>query len=149
MELRNRKTGAVVTEQQFRSNNPNTSFPEVLTSEMLDSFGHDPVLEGPQPTLIAPYQYSQRDGVVEVNGQWFTHYIAVELDVEGKAALDAQQAERIRTSRNIRLTSCDWTQLSDAPVDAVVWASYRQALRDITSQPGFPYAVTWPEEPTT
>jgi hypothetical protein len=76
MELRNRATGAVITDSQFRAENRNTSFPPQLTAEIIDSFGYDPVLEGPQATTIPPYQYSQRDGVVEINGQWFTHYIA-------------------------------------------------------------------------
>lgn len=148
MELRNRTTGAVVTEQQFRSDNPNTSFPAVLTPEIIDDFGYDPVLEGPQPTLIPPYQYAQRDGVVEVNGQWFTQYIAAEPDAEGKAAMDAEQAQRVRGDRNARLAACDWTQLPDAPVDAAVWAAYRQQLRDISSQAEFPWTVEWPEEPS-
>jgi hypothetical protein len=147
MELRNRTTGAVVTEQQFRMDNRNTSFPEVLTAEIIDSFGYDPVLEGPQPTLIPPYQYAQRDGVEQVNGQWFTKYIAVEPDADGKARMDAEQGQRVRDTRNKRLADCDWTQLPDAPVDATVWAVYRQQLRDITDQPGFPWTITWPEEP--
>lgn len=147
MELRNRTTGAVITDQQLRSDNPNTSFPAVLTPEIINDFGYDSVLEGPQPTLIPPYQYAQRDGVVEVNGQWFTHYIAAEPDEDGKAAMDAAQAERVREDRNQRLAACDWTQLPDAPVDAAVWATYRQELRDISSQAGFPWDVHWPAEP--
>jgi hypothetical protein len=147
MELRNRTTGAVVTEQQFRMDNRNTSFPEVITAEIIDSFGYDPVLEGPQPTLIPPYQYAQRDGVEEVNGQWFTKYIAVTPDAAGKARMDDEQGQRVRDTRNKRLADCDWTQLPDAPVDATVWAVYRQQLRDITDQPGFPWTITWPEEP--
>lgn len=148
MELRNRTTGDVVTEQQFRSDNPNTSFPAVLTPEIISDFGYDPVLEGPQPTLIPPYQYAQRDGVVEVNDQWFTHYIAAEADADGKAAMDAEQSKRVREDRNQRLAACDWTQLPDAPVDAALWAAYRQELRDISNQSGFPWTVEWPVEPS-
>lgn len=147
MELRNRETGALITDQQLRADNPNTSFPEVLTPEIIDAFGYDPVLEGPQPTLIPPYQYAQRDGVVEVDGQWFTHYIAAEPDAEGKARMDAEQGQRVREDRNRRLAACDWTQLPDAPVDAAVWAAYRQELRDVTGQDGFPWAITWPDLP--
>ena len=147
MELRNRTTGAVVTEQQFRSDNKNTSFPQVLTPEIIDSFGYDPVLEGPQATTVPPYQSSQRDGVVEINGQWFTKYVAVEPDDDGKARMDAEQAKRVREDRNKRLADCDWTQLSDAPVDATAWAAYRQQLRDVTAQAGFPWEVVWPEAP--
>ena len=147
MELRNRATGAVITDSEFRSEFPNTSFPQPLTPDVIDDFGFDPVLEGPQPTLVPPYQYAQRDGVVEVNGQWFTHYIAVTPDDEQKAAMDAEQAKRVRDDRNKRLADCDWTQLPDAPVDRDVWAAYRQDLRDVSLQPGFPWNVEWPLPP--
>lgn len=166
MELRNRATGAITTDSQFRAEHPNTSFPKVLTVEILDSFGYDPVLEGPQATVEPPYEYSQRDGVVEVNGQWFTHYIAgpvfheyvddegvthtvAEQEAAYKAHKDDEQSKSIRSDRNRRLAECDWTQLPDAPVDAAAWAAYRQELRDITSQAGFPWNVTWPDEPTS
>lgn len=56
-------------------------------------------------------------------------------------------AEEIRSRRNLRLAECDWTQVADAPVDQVAWASYRQALRDIPEQAGFPHDVAWPAKP--
>jgi hypothetical protein len=37
----------------------------------------------------------------------------------------------------------DWTQVADAPVDKAVWATYRQALRDITTQTD-PFNIVWP-----
>lgn len=52
----------------------------------------------------------------------------------------------IRKERNILLGCCDWTQLSDARVDALSWAVYRQALRDITTQDD-PFNIIWPQEP--
>lgn len=55
----------------------------------------------------------------------------------------------IRENRNSLLKKSDWTQVADAPVDQAAWAVYRQALRDITDQEGFPNEVTWPEEPVT
>lgn len=55
--------------------------------------------------------------------------------------------ETIRYKRNRLLRSSDWTQVPDAPVDKEAWTKYRQALRDITEQEGFPTTVTWPEEP--
>lgn len=51
----------------------------------------------------------------------------------------------IRAERNAKLAASDWTQLPDAPVDAAAWATYRQALRDITTQSD-PFNVTWPQE---
>jgi hypothetical protein len=54
---------------------------------------------------------------------------------------------KVRTKRNKLLAECDWTQVADAPVDQAAWATYRQALRDITEQDGFPTSVDFPAEP--
>lgn len=56
-------------------------------------------------------------------------------------------AEEIRTERNQLLAASDWTQVADAPVDQATWATYRQALRDLTEQDGFPETVNWPIKP--
>lgn len=53
----------------------------------------------------------------------------------------------IRSERNKLLLESDWTQVSDAPVDKVAWATYRQELRDITNQVGFPTDIIWPLKP--
>ena len=58
-----------------------------------------------------------------------------------------QLAGEVRSERNQLLSSCDWTQIADAPVDADAWQIYRQALRDITIQTGFPADITWPTKP--
>jgi hypothetical protein len=60
-----------------------------------------------------------------------------------------RQWEVIRTDRNQRLADCDWTQLSDAPLTntkTANWASYRQSLRDITTQSD-PFNINWPVAP--
>lgn len=56
-------------------------------------------------------------------------------------------AEAIRAERDRRLAECNWTQLADAPVDREVWAAYRQLLRDVPQQAGFPQEVIWPTRP--
>ena len=71
---------------------------------------------------------------------------------QAKEALVASQeperlASQIRQERNTLLSDCDWTQVSDAPVNQAAWQTYRQALRDITAQEGFPYSVIWPTKP--
>jgi len=65
---------------------------------------------------------------------------------------DAEQAQarlpsQIREQRNRLLTASDWTQIPDCTVDKQAWATYRQALRDITNQSGFPTDVVWPTKP--
>jgi hypothetical protein len=71
-------------------------------------------------------------------------------DVEGSAANLAQLAARARADRDARLTVCDWTQMPDAPLTTeakAAWAAYRQLLRDVPEQAGFPLAVGWPVMP--
>ena len=54
---------------------------------------------------------------------------------------------QVRTDRNLLLAQSDWTQLGDAGVDKAAWSEYRQALRDIPQQAGFPHEVDWPAKP--
>lgn len=56
--------------------------------------------------------------------------------------------EEIRAQRNALLAASDWTQVADAPVDQTAWAAYRQALRDVPDQEGFPASVEWPVAPS-
>ena len=64
---------------------------------------------------------------------------------EPEPALDP--AVVARDKRDDLLSSSDWTQIADAPVDQSAWATYRQALRDVPAQSGFPQNVTWPTKP--
>jgi methionyl-tRNA formyltransferase len=72
---------------------------------------------------------------------------AAEQEAAYKAAKDTEQAKSVRTSRGEKLKDSDWTQVADAPVDQAVWAAYRQALRDVTAQTGFPWTIDWPTIP--
>lgn len=55
--------------------------------------------------------------------------------------------DEARQCRYELLVASDWTQVADAPVDQGAWATYRQALRDIPEQEGFPDNIQWPPEP--
>ena len=159
MNIRIQSTGELVSEQAFRAMFPNTSMPKPLTEAIINSFGGDVVFEGPQATGGTVYQYSQAAGVEQINGKWYTKYMlgpiftdneeatAAEQEAAYKAMKDAEQAKSVRAQRGEKLKDCDWTQVADAPVDKEVWAAYRQALRDVTGQEGFPWTITWPEQP--
>ena len=58
-----------------------------------------------------------------------------------------RQSAAVRADRNARLAATDWTQIADSTADKPAWAAYRQALRDVPAQVGFPQSVTWPQEP--
>lgn len=142
-EYRIRETGEIVT--NLAAQFPNTSLPVSLTADDYDALGVDPVLEAPQPEHTR-FQTVYRDGVEEIEGQWFTKWGVADMDQEAIDAMTAAQWDSVRAIRNTKLENCDWTQLSDAPVDATAWAAYRQELRDITTQTD-PFNITWPQEP--
>lgn len=148
MEIRVRDTGQVMFESEFRAYQKSIGGPswEQTTPEVLEALGADPVLEGPQPTA-GRYQTAYRDGVEQVDGQWFTKYSLADMDAEAIAAKDAEQAKSVRQQRNDKLKDCDWTQLADSVADKAAWATYRQALRDVPAQAGFPWDIQWPEQP--
>ena len=157
MEIRNRTTGAVITDSQFRADNPNTSFPKQITADILDGFGYDPVLNGPAATVSGPYERSVRDGVEQIDGQWFTKFIVgpvfADSDEEAayRAKIDAQVATSVRSQRDLKLAACDWTVLTDSPLTTAKkteWKTYRTALRDISAAEGFPHTMEWPTEPS-
>jgi len=165
MQVRIRTTGAVMYESEFRAYtkaNSGASW-DTTTTEVLEALGADVVFEGPQATGGTVYQYSQAQGVEQVDGKWYTKYVlgptfidtvengvtttAAEHEAAYKASKDAEQAKNVRATRDAKLAECDWTQVEDAPVDKAVWATYRQALRDVTAQSGFPWTVTYPDKP--
>lgn len=165
MQIRLRSNGQVMYESEFRAYTKANGGPSwnTTTTEVLEALGADVVFEGAQATGGTVYQYSQRSGVEQVDGKWYTKYIlgpvfldqvvdgvtttAAEQEATYKAQKDAEQAKSVRQSRDEKLADTDWTQVVDAPVDKAAWATYRQALRDITAQEGFPWTITWPDAP--
>lgn len=74
--------------------------------------------------------------------------------VQKKADVEANElavrAESVRNKRNMLLAECDWVVVRSQEVGDEVadeWKTYRQALRDIPSQSGFPSSVEWPKKP--
>ena len=160
MQIRIRSTGQVLLQHEWEKWVAQTYAKSLsgITEEVVNRFESDIVFEGPQASGGTVYQYSQRDGVEEVEGKWYTKYIlgpvftdgettAAEQEAAYKARKDAEQAASVRNSRTEKLKDSDWTQIADSTADKAVWATYRQALRDITAQSGFPWTITWPESP--
>lgn len=70
------------------------------------------------------------------------------LDIKTADDIRQDKSAVQRARRDSRLADSDWTMLPDAPTDKDAWAAYRQALRDVTKQTGFPNTVTWPTPPS-
>jgi len=119
MQVRIRQTGAVIFDHEFRKLHFGLGLPHDLTEEILNAWGADIVFEGPQATGGTVYQYSQRDGVEQLDGKWYSKYIlgpvftdgettAVEQEAAYKARKDAEQAASVRQTRNEKLRNTDW-----------------------------------------
>lgn len=129
----------------LRKDNPNTSFPKVLTDETLESFGLVRVTKTPRPEDDDSKNFSLT--VEQVSGSWVEKWIATNATQQQIAERSELRAQLVRSQRDELLSGSDWTQLADAPVDQTAWETYRQALRDLPSQEGFPYSVIWPIKP--
>jgi hypothetical protein len=170
MQIRIQSTGAVMYEAEFRAYTKANGGPswETTTTEVLEALGADVVFEGPQATGGTVYQYSQRDGVEEIEGKWYTKHVlgpvftdtaatdtqpaktAAENEAAYKATKDAEQAVSVRSSRDTKLKESDWVVIKNLELNANIpgaWEVYRQALRDIPTQTGFPWTITWPVAP--
>jgi len=68
------------------------------------------------------------------------------MEAEYAAGANDRAAAQVRKERDEKLAATDWRASSDLTM-STEWATYRQALRDIPSQTGFPNTITWPTEP--
>lgn len=131
----------------LRRDNPNTSFPKVIPDGVLADFGVFPV-----GTELAPaydpmtHRIEHSNMPVLKDGKWVLTKTVVALTAEQIADRDAAKASDVRKKRAHMLAETDWMALSDVTMSDEM-AAYRQALRDITAQAGFPHNVTWPVKP--
>ena len=125
------------TEAAFRADNPHTVYGRVVPAKHLnaqDVYRVRTLGKPEEPTGMK----AVKDDLPTLNefNEWVLGWTLV--------ALNEKEA---RDLRDELLAASDWTQAPDAPVDQQAWADYRQALRDIPQQEGFPEDVVWPEKP--
>ena len=161
-EYRHTETGEVKTQGQWRSHYSNVSLPRTWKTATLAGLSLEAVLASPAATTTA-YQTSVRDGVEQdANGNWVERYVARDMfadttedgvtttksehETAYQAGLDAKVAKGNRTKRDGLLADTDYFALTDVTMDAAM-TTYRQNLRDITAQEGFPNDIVWPSLP--
>jgi len=167
-EFRERTTGEVKSQGQWRAAFPNMSLPRVWTNNVCDAMNIDPVLASPAATTSA-YQTSVRDGVEQDSkGNWVEKYVARDMFADTtedgvtttkadhekayQATLDARTAEGHRATRNKLLADTDWTQMNDSPLsneNKTAWATYRNELRNLPDDDAWPNLSSedWPVQP--
>jgi hypothetical protein len=130
---------------ELRSDNPQVSFPETPPDALLADYGVVPYVGVPAPAIT--YKQNISEGTpVNTDGVWTQVWVVTDASAQEIAARTDAQWASVRSQRNGLLAESDWTQLPDAPVDRVPWATYRQALRDVTEQPD-PFNIVWPTAP--
>lgn len=116
------------------------------STELLTADGYLPVVVIEEATTEKPIiKYRQLNGQIEQYAE------AAPVPSVPEPTTEEQEIQ-VRAQRNSLLDLCDWTQLPDAPLTAEqkqAWAEYRQALRDVPEQTGFPENVVWPSTPET
>jgi hypothetical protein len=115
-----------------------------LTPEQVVQFGVYQLKLVTPPYFDPATQVREEGPAVLIDGVWTQNYIVSDLSADESAAKVGAQWIVIRAERNKLLAASDWTQLPDASADAAAWATYRQALRDITTQDN-PFSIVWPE----
>lgn len=94
---------------------------------------------------VLPIPEESNDPLRIAYEQWVTEGNTAEQSYPGEDELTP-----VRYKRNSLLALCDWTVLSDAPLDSTqkaAWISYRQALRDLPQSYPNPIDVIWPSKP--
>lgn len=132
--------------KQLKQDNPNTSFPKLPSDLDLSEYSVYKVTISTKPSEAHNEKAVSNDAPTLIEGVWTLGWTVRDLTADEIAS----EAEAVRRDRDELLAECDWTQMPDSPLDDSIkasWATYRTALRDISTQAGFPTNVTWPTAP--
>lgn len=133
---------------QLIKDNPETSFPSVISDDIAALFGAFSVIATDPPKFNHTQNISNT--AVFKNGAWVETWTITSASPEEIAVRTSEKSSRVRDDRNRKLAECDWTQLVDSPLNPeakAAWAFYRENLRMVPDQPGFPFNITWPTQP--
>lgn len=128
---------------QLKLDNPMVSFPDTIGSATLNEWDVYEVEPVDPPAFDSVRQNCVRSTPTKVNGVWVETWELIDASPEEIEARVLEKATEVRAQRNQLLEQTDWCALSDVVMSQEM-ATYRQALRDITSQDGFPLDVVWP-----
>jgi hypothetical protein len=135
----------------LRRDNPNTSFAKHVPEAVMAEFGMFPVGYEAAP-VFDPMTHRIENSNLPVlkDGKWMLTKTVVALTAEQIANRDAAKAKEVRSQRDRLLAETDWIVIMHTEKGTNIpaaWEIYRQSLRDITSQQGFPYTINWPTKP--
>lgn len=130
----------------------NAEIPEIAepTDEELAQYGYGRI-EYQNPPIQQNLKRIESNGIGALdNGHYQNLWLVRDATAEEAQAETDEAVEQVTEQRLLLLRQSDWTQLADVPLSAekkAEWNTYRQALRDITLQEGYPFNVVFPTEP--
>lgn len=143
---RDRTTGEVKSKIQLKMES-RMSLPAVWNDSVLEALNVDAVTQQDMPNYNYETEKVELNTLAEqVDGEWVQGWTVSTMTAEEKTVKDAESAAAARQHRDALLQATDWMAMSDTTL-STEWSTYRQALRDISAQDGFPYTITWPTEP--
>ena len=156
-------TGEIKTQGEWRQANKHMSLPRVWTADTLTDLELTAVLAAPKPSCTDLQQvigngvetdakgntieaWSVVDKFADTTAEDGTVTTKAEHETAYTASIVADKETSIRNDRDRRIALTDWTASTDVTMTAEM-TTYRQALRDVPAQAGFPNTITWPEAP--
>lgn len=139
----------IYTIGQLRRDNPQTSFPRNIPDELLATYDVYPLVPTDRPvTDHTKNVYEDLASFVE--GVWVQTWVVTDATPQEVEQRALERAQSVRSERDFLLQSTDWRIVKSYESGQSIsqdWMTYRQALRDVSSQVGFPYSVIWPVKP--
>lgn len=140
--------GTEYSVSQLKADNANVSFPKDIDNDLLAAFDVYPAVSGEAPTYDPATQNLTRSAEATlVDGVWTFAYSVDDKTAQQKTDYVTALAADVRNRRDNLLAATDWRAGSDLTLSDE-WKTYRQALRDVPAQSGFPNSITWPTEPS-
>lgn len=132
---------------KLRKDNPNVSFPKVVPDHILNAYGVYSVVTADQPSFDQVTQVCTRNDVAtDVAGQWTYEWTVRYKTAEEMQGYVDSLSREVRSARDTLLAETDWSANTDVVMSDEMKA-YRQALRDVPQQAGFPDTIDWPVKP--
>lgn len=130
----------------LRQDNPNTSFPRSMTAEQYAEWNMVAVVVDPKPSYDPIYKEISTTGPSLVDGVWTQGWEILDRDVDDITESIEDKKTEVRAQRTRLLEETDFYGFSDVTMTSEM-STYRQALRDVPSQEGFPTTIVWPTKP--
>lgn len=130
---------------------PNFNWNRIITSEMVAELGYALYEFSQQPEITLYKKLVEGKPLLRPeNGIYYQNWQVVDMSEEEKQVVNFNKGQEVRFERNLKLQETDYVLLPDSPISAEKkqeYIMYRQQLRDLPNQSGFPWDITWPQLP--